>query len=75
MPELDGLKEQSVYLRLWLGIVVVAELSLIGWFASALETVPPRLLFLAIVGIMSLGLAILLLHRRIERRIKEIRSL
>lgn len=75
MPELDGLKEQLVYLRLWLGIMVVAEISLIGWLASALETATSRLLYLAILGIMSLGLAILLLHRRIGRRIKEIRSL
>lgn len=65
MPELDGLKEQLVYLRLWLGIMVVAEISLIGWFASALETATPRLLSLAIMGIMSLALAIVLLHRRI----------
>ena len=75
MPELDGLKEQLVYARLWLGIVVVAEISLIGWFASALETAAARLLMLAIVGIMSLAAAILLLHRHIVQRIKEIRSL
>ena len=37
---LDRLKEQLVYLRLWLGIVVVAEISLIGWLASAVETAP-----------------------------------
>jgi hypothetical protein len=30
MSELDRLKEQLVYLRLWLGIVVVAEISLSG---------------------------------------------
>jgi len=75
VPELDGLKEQLVYLRLWLGIMVVAEISLIGWLASALETITPRLLFLAVVGMMSLGLGILLLHRQIERRIERIRSL
>jgi hypothetical protein len=75
MPELDGLKEQTVYFRLWLGIVVVAEISLIGWLASALETATPRLLFLAIVGMMLLGASIFLLHREIERRIERIRRL
>ena len=75
MPELDGLKEQLVYLRLWLGIIVVAEISLVGWTASAVETASPRLLSLSIVVIMVLGLGILLLHRRIERRIEQLRSL
>jgi hypothetical protein len=40
-PELDRLKEQLVYLRLWLGIVVVAEISLLGWLASAVGTALP----------------------------------
>jgi len=75
MPELDGVKEQLVYLRLWLGIIVVAEIGLIGWVASAAETATLRLFWLAIVGIMVLGLGVLLLHRQIERRIEEIRSL
>ena len=30
MPQLDGLKEELLYLRLWLGIIVVAEISVIG---------------------------------------------
>ena len=75
VPELDGLKEQLVYLRLWLGIVVVAEISLVGWFASAAETATPRLFWLAIIGIMSLATGIVLLHRRIDRRIEVIRRL
>ena len=75
VPQLDGLKEDSVYLRLWLGIMVVAEISLIGWFASALETATSGLLSLAIVGIMLLATGIFLLHRLIERRIEQIRSL
>ena len=75
MPELDSLKEQLLYLRLWLGVTVVAEISLIGWFASALEVATARLLLLAIVGIMLLGLSIFLLHRRIERCIGQIRRL
>lgn len=75
MPELDGLKEKLVYLRLWFGVVVVSEISLFGWFASALETATPRLLYLGVVGIMVLGLAILVLHHMITRCIKRIRSL
>jgi len=75
MPELDGLKERPVYLRLWLGILVVTEISLVGWLAATLETATPTLLSLAIAGIISLGSGIVLLHRRMQRRVEQIRSL
>ena len=75
MSELDRLKEQLVYLRLWLGIVVVAEISLVGWLASVVETAPVRLLALAIATAVLLGFGIFLLHRQIQRRIDEIGKL
>jgi hypothetical protein len=72
MPELDGVREQLVYLRLWLGIIVVAEISLIGWTASAVDTASPRLLTLAFAVTMVLAMGIFLLHRRIKRRIEHV---
>jgi hypothetical protein len=75
VPELDGLKEELVYLRLWLGIVVVAEISLAGWFASALENASLSLLCLAIIAIIVLGAIMLALHRKIDRRIEDVRTL
>jgi len=72
MSDLDRLKEQLVYLRLWLGIVVVAEISLVGWLASAVDSASSRLLALAIAAAVLLGLGIFLLHRQIQRRIDEI---
>jgi len=75
VSQLDGLKEELVYLRLWLGIVVVAEIGLLGWLASAPETTTPRLFALGVGGMIVLGMGIYMLHRHIERRIREIRSL
>lgn len=75
MSELDRLKEQLVYLRLWLGIVVVAEISLVGWLASAVESAPARLLTLAIATAVLLGFGIFMLHRQIQRRIDDIGKL
>jgi hypothetical protein len=72
VSELDRLKEQLVYLRFWLGIMVVTEISLVGWLASAADSATPRLIALAIAGIVVLGFGILLLHRQIERRIEQI---
>jgi hypothetical protein len=34
MSELDVAKEQIAYLKLWLGIMVVTDISLIGWFTG-----------------------------------------
>ena len=75
MPELDALKEELSYLRLWLGMLAVTEISLIGWAASAVETASGRLLGLAVLVIIVLGTGIFLLNRLIERRIARIRSL
>jgi hypothetical protein len=75
MRELDGLKEELAYVRIWLGMLAVSEISLLGWTTSAVETAPPRLLSLAIVVIIVLGLVIFVLHRMITSRIERIRSL
>lgn len=75
MSQLDRLKEELVYFRLWLGIVVVAEISLLGWVASAAEATALRLFAVAVGGIIALGMLIYRLHRQITRRIKQIRSL
>jgi hypothetical protein len=52
--------------------MVVTEISLVGWLASAADSATPRLVALAIAGMMVLGFGILLLHRQIERRIEQI---
>jgi hypothetical protein len=53
----------------------MAELGLLGWLASAPETTTPRLFALGVGGMIVLGMGIYMLHRHIERRIREIRSL
>ncbi len=75
MSELDRLKEQLVYLRFWLGIMVVTEITLVGWLISTPNTADPVLWFLAAVGVLVLGFGIFLLHRQVERRIEEVRRL
>lgn len=72
MSELDRLKEQLVYLRFWLGIMVVTEITLVGWLISTPNTADPVLWSLAAAGAVLLGLGILLVHRQIERRMDQI---
>ncbi|HYG54082.1 MAG TPA: hypothetical protein VD965_02170 [Burkholderiales bacterium] len=75
MSELDRLKEQLVYLRFWLGIMVVTEITLVGWLISSPNTADPVLWSIGAVGAVVLGLAILVLHRQVERRIDQIGKL
>jgi len=75
MSELDRIKEQLVYLRFWLGIMVVTEITLVGWLISTPNTADVVLWSLAAVGSILLGCGIFLLHRQIERRIEEVRKL
>jgi hypothetical protein len=75
VSELDRLKEQLVYLRFWLGIMVVTEITLVGWLISTPDTADPVLWSLAAVGAVLLGIGIFIVHRQIERRIDEIGKL
>jgi hypothetical protein len=75
MPELDALKEELAYLRLWLGMLAVTDISLTGWTASAIDTASTRLLSLSVAVMIVLGTGVLLLNRLIERRIERIRRL
>jgi len=75
MSALDRLKEQLVYLRFWLGIMVVTEITLVGWLISTPATANPTLWFIAAFGAVLLGVGIYLVHRQVERRIDQIGKL
>ena len=72
MPELDRLKEQVAYLKFWQGIIVVTDISLVGWLISAADAATPSLRFYAIAGVALLTICVVVLHRQIERRIDHI---
>jgi len=75
VSELDRLKEQLVYLRFWLGIMVVTEITLVGWLVSTPKTANPLLWSIGAIGAVLLGFGIFLLHRQVERRIDQIGKL
>lgn len=72
MSALDRLKEQLVYLRFWLGIIVATEIALVGWLISTPIESDSRLWFIGAFGSVLLGAGVFLVHRQIERRIDEI---
>jgi len=72
VSELDRLKEQVAYLKFLQGIMVVTDISLVGWLVSTADGARPLTVALAIVGVVLLTLGIVMLHRQIERRIDHI---
>jgi len=75
MAELDRLKEQLIYLRFWLGIMVVTAITLVGWLISTPTATNPTLWFIGAFGAIVIGVAIFLVHRQVERRIDQIGKL
>jgi len=74
MAELDRLREQIAYLKYWQGIFVVTDISLIGWLLSGSGEVT-RQSILAFIAVVMLSFGIWVLHREIERRIRQIGTL
>jgi len=72
VPELDRLEEQVAYLKLWQGIMVVTDLSLVGWLASAADGTRLVLVALAVITVALVTTGIVIVHRYIERRIDQI---
>lgn len=75
MSELDVAKEQIAYLKLWLGIMVVTDISLIGWFIGNYGQALTSLLVTDLVAVVIVSAGIAALHRRIEREIQRLREL
>jgi len=66
MSELDRLKEQLSYLKFWQGIMVVTNISLVGWLVSTADGTRALTVVLAIIGVVALIFGIVVLHRQIE---------
>jgi hypothetical protein len=75
MSELDRLREQLVYLRFWIGIMVATEIALVGWLISTPVSADATLWFTGAFGAVLLGVGVFLVHRQIERRIDQIGKL
>ncbi len=75
MSELDVAREKIAYLKVWLGILVVTDISTFGWLISNVGTATALLLWASVTAVVALTSGIFLLHRRIDRRIESLRGL
>ena len=75
MSELDYLREEVAYLKFWLGIVVVTDISVAGWLVSSSDSAANYTVFLAVCGLILPSAGIVILNRRIEHRISKLKEL
>ena len=71
MSELGRLREQVAYAKYVQGVLVLTNISLIGWLLSTVDE-PTDRTGLALIAILVLSFAIWALHRQIERCIRQI---
>lgn len=75
MPQLERLKEQIAYLKFWQGVLVVTDISLIGWLVSNAASAKTGTVALALLSVAFITAGVLVLHRQTERRIDQVGEL
>ncbi len=75
MSQLDVLKEKIAYLKLWLGIIVVTDISLVGWLLGNYTVASWVLIVGDVVAISVVSYGIYVLHKRIEKEIERLKEL
>jgi hypothetical protein len=75
MPQLERLKEQIAYLKFWQGVLVVTDISLIGWLVSNAASTTAGTMALAVLSVAFITAGVIVLHRQIERRIDQVGEL
>ena len=75
MSDLDVAKEEIAYLKVWLGILVVTDISTFGWLISNVGEAITVLLWAAVIAVAGLSVGIFLLHRLIKRQIQSLKEL
>ena len=73
MPELDYVKERISHYKLWLGILVITDIGLIGWFANNLFSAPRWIVIGCLLTIYVITGCIVFLENRIESSIEKLR--
>ena len=75
MSKLDVMKETISYPKFWLGVLVVSDISLVGWLLSNSESGSGFKITGAIIGIGAISISALFVHKRIEHLILALEEL
>lgn len=75
MSKLDTSKEIIAYLKFWLGVLVVSDISLVGWLLSSSSTSSNLKLYGAILAIVIITVSAFIVHKKIEKLIFQLTEL
>jgi hypothetical protein len=75
MADIDEVKEDIGYMKVWLGIIVVTNISLMGWLLSNYETSSMIKIISDIIAIIVLLISIVKIDRNIKIKIKSLKDL
>jgi hypothetical protein len=75
VAKIDVGKEEIGYLKLWLGIIVISDISLFSWLVTRAGGAGIVLVIAAWAGVVLLGTFGFSIHNRILRRIHDLEDL
>ena len=75
MSQLDIAKETIAYLKFWLGVMVVSDISLVGWLLSNAGIASEFKTYGAVIGISIITSSAFFVHKRIEYIISTLKDL
>jgi len=75
MAEVDEIKEELNYLKVWLGIIVLTAIGLIGWLLNHYETSSNLKIISALVTSVVLTISIIIIDKNIKKKIRSLKDL
>ena len=75
MAEIDEIKEEINYLKVWLGITLITTIGLISWLLNNYDTADTIKIVADISVILVLNLSVIVIDKKIKKRIKKLRDL
>jgi hypothetical protein len=75
MSKIDKAKEQLAYFKFWLGVMVLTDISLVGWLVSSAETASTHKIVGAVVAVGVITVAGFIVHRHVKRLIDTLEEL
>ena len=75
MADIDEVKEELNYLKVWLGIIVVTTIGLLGWLVNHYDNATTLKVGGDIFAIFTLTIVIIIIDRNIKRKIRSLKDL
>jgi len=75
MARIDEIKGEINYAKVWLGILVLTNISLISWLINNYETSVELKIYADIIAIFLLTIFISLVHKSIKRKILSLKDI